>query len=93
MQDAIFDADVKDEDDIFALGYVNSLFALELVTFVESCFAITIENEDLELENFRSVDAITSFIGRKRGALPGSDGSDPPRRPATGPESASRVGE
>ncbi len=56
---------LQDSDDIFALGFVNSLFAMQLVTFVESQFAITIDNEDLDIENFRSVDAVAAFVARK----------------------------
>lgn len=53
------------EDDIFKLGLVNSLFALELVVFLEKTFSITIDNEDLDLTNFSSVSNIGSFIERK----------------------------
>jgi acyl carrier protein len=57
-----------DLDDIFELGFVTSLFALELVTFVESSFAVTIETEDLELDNFRTLDAMVALVARKSGA-------------------------
>ena len=57
---------LSDEDDIFALGFVNSLFAMQLVMFVESDFQLTVENEDLELDNFRTVQALTTFIKSKR---------------------------
>lgn len=52
-------------DDIFKLGLVNSLFALELVVFLESSFGIQVENEDLDLNNFRSVENMSDFIDRK----------------------------
>lgn len=58
--------DIADGDDIFALGFGNSLFALQLVAFVESEFEIEIDTEDLEMVNFRSVDAVASLIERKR---------------------------
>lgn len=53
---------IADDQDIFATGLVNSLFAAQLVMFVEERFAITVDNEDLELTNFCSVDAITRFV-------------------------------
>lgn len=53
------------DDDIFALGFVNSLFAMQLVLFVETEFGLTIENDDLDLDNFRSVNAIAGLIERK----------------------------
>jgi methoxymalonate biosynthesis acyl carrier protein len=59
------------EDDIFKLGLVNSLFALELVVFLENTFNITIENEDLDLANFSAVSNIESFIRKKTAAFAG----------------------
>lgn len=60
--------DLQDGDDIFATGFVNSMFAMQLVQFVEATFGITVESEDMEIDNFRSVDAITAFVTRKTGA-------------------------
>lgn len=57
--------DLSDDEDIFALGFVNSLFAMQLVMFVESQFDVTIEDDDLELNNFKSVNAIANLICRK----------------------------
>jgi methoxymalonate biosynthesis acyl carrier protein len=54
------------DDDIFSLGFVNSMFALQLVAFLERDFEIEIENEDLELDNFRSIGAMRRFVERKR---------------------------
>lgn len=54
-----------DDEDIFALGFVTSLFAMQLVMFVEKEFGITVGNEDLEIDNFRSVNAIAELVGRK----------------------------
>lgn len=61
-------ASLEREEDFFARGYVSSLFALQLVVFVEKQFAITVEPEDLSLDNFRSIGAMERFVGRKRGA-------------------------
>ena len=59
--------ELGDDDDIFATGFVNSMFAMQLVQFVETSFGITCESEDLELDNFRSIGAITRFVERKLG--------------------------
>lgn len=56
--------ELQDDQDIFALGFVNSLFAMQLVLFVESEFKLTIEDEDLDIEHFRSVDAIVQLVER-----------------------------
>ncbi|HEX5203448.1 acyl carrier protein [Paractinoplanes rhizophilus] len=58
-------ADIGDNDDIFALGYVNSLFAMELVVFIERHFAIAIPNDELRIDNFRTVKAMTGLVERQ----------------------------
>ena len=60
--------DLQPNEDIFALGFVNSLLAMQLVAFVEKEFGISVGDEDLDLDNFRSIDAITNLVTRKRGA-------------------------
>jgi methoxymalonate biosynthesis acyl carrier protein len=57
--------ELGDDEDIFSLGFVSSMFAMQLVDFVEFEFAVTIENEDLELDNFRSINALHRFVDRK----------------------------
>ena len=57
--------DLRDDEDVFALGFVNSLFAMQLVMFVEKEFHIQVENEDLEIDNFKSVNAIANLVERK----------------------------
>lgn len=56
---------LQDDDDIFALGFVNSMFAMQLVLFVEQEFQIAIENDDLEFDHFRTVNAIAALVERK----------------------------
>ena len=60
--------DLQDGEDIFATGYVHSMFALQLVQFVEGAFGIAVDSEDLEIDNFRSIDARSAFVERKLGA-------------------------
>ncbi|HLF24989.1 MAG TPA: phosphopantetheine-binding protein [Anaerolineae bacterium] len=59
------DYDLQDDEDIFSLGFVNSLFAMQLVLFVEQTFHFTIDNEDLDIDNFRTINALTNLIRRK----------------------------
>jgi methoxymalonate biosynthesis acyl carrier protein len=60
--------DLQPDEDIFALGFVNSLLAMQLVAFVEKEFGIRVEDEDLDLDNFRTVRAIANLVARKQGA-------------------------
>lgn len=63
------DHELQDDEDIFSLGFVNSLLAIQLVNFVEKEFGITIGDEDLDLDNFRTVRNIDALIARKQEAL------------------------
>lgn len=54
-----------DDEDIFTSGHLNSLFAMELVSFIEETYNIVIENEDLELENFSTIERLAALVERK----------------------------
>jgi acyl carrier protein len=60
--------DLQDDDDIFALGFINSLFVMQMVLWVEKKFAIKVEDEDLDIQNFNTTKAIAEFIERKTSA-------------------------
>lgn len=57
--------DLADDDDLFESGLVNSLFAIQLMTFIEKTFGVEVESDDLDIKNFRSLDAATSFVLKK----------------------------
>lgn len=59
------EAEFNDSDNIFKLGFVNSLFAMKLLTFVEKEFNIVVENDEIDISNFSSVDNIASLISKK----------------------------
>lgn len=61
--------DLADDDNLFESGIVNSLFAVELMTFLEKSFAVEVTPDDLEIANFQSIEASADFVIRKR-ALP-----------------------
>lgn len=60
--------DLGDDDDLFESGLVNSLFAVQLMTFIEKSFAIEVEADDLDIQNFKSLNAATGFVLRKSAA-------------------------
>lgn len=57
----------KDDDDLFELGFVDSIFALQLVLFLEKEFKIKITNKDIKEDNFRTIDTITDTVVRIKG--------------------------
>ena len=60
-------SDLRDDDDLFELGIANSLFAIQLMTFIEKTFALEVEMEDMDIENFKSLSASTAFVMKKSG--------------------------
>lgn len=64
----IQEQDFTEDDDIFALGLVNSLMAMQLVLFLEKEFALKFCNQDLNLGNFRTITAMTVLL-QQRGVV------------------------
>jgi methoxymalonate biosynthesis acyl carrier protein len=56
---------IPDDEDLFSLGFINSLFAMELVMFIEKTFGITVQNEELRIDNFRTIKAMTALVERQ----------------------------
>ena len=56
---------LDDDNNLFESGIVNSLFAVQLMTFIEKTFAIEVAMDDLDIENFKSLNATTAFVVRK----------------------------
>lgn len=56
---------VQDDDNIFSKGLVNSLFAMQLVAFLENQFDISITNDELDLKNFKDINSIHALVEAK----------------------------
>ncbi len=57
--------DLADSDDIFEVGEATSLYSMELVLFIEEKLGIPLDDDDLERDNFSTIDAMGSLIERK----------------------------
>ncbi|MFI8930668.1 acyl carrier protein [Streptomyces sp. NPDC053474] len=57
---------VDDNEDLFADRYVSSLFAVQLVMWVERAFGLRVDGKDLDFANFSSVNAIAAFVADRR---------------------------
>jgi acyl carrier protein len=64
--DSINIPDLNDDDNLFESGIVNSLFAVQLMTFIEKSFDIEVTMDDLSMENFESISATSLFVERKQ---------------------------
>ena len=59
------DYQLQEDEDIFATGFINSMFAMQLVIFIEQEFQLTIKDDELDFENFRTINAMTRLVERK----------------------------
>jgi acyl carrier protein len=60
------DVSLSDGDNIFELGFVNSLFAMKLLNFVEKEFKIQVDDEDIDIKNFSCINNISNLVMKKR---------------------------
>ena len=63
--DSINIPDLNDDDNLFESGIVNSLFAVQLMTFLEKSFNIEVTMDDLSMDNFESINATSTFVQKK----------------------------
>ena len=57
--------DLADEDDIFVIGFVNSLFVLQFGELSSKEFSSTLEDEDLDFESFRTLNTMDGLLQRR----------------------------
>ena len=51
-----------DDDALLGSGIIDSMGVLDIVNFLESEFRLTVSDEDLVLENFESISALSTFV-------------------------------
>lgn len=49
--------------DLLNSGIIDSLGLLKMIAWIETTFEVTVGDEDLDPENFRSLDSMDRFIG------------------------------
>lgn len=66
----VFDDDytLGNDDAIFELGFVDSVFAIQLVCFLEEQIGVSVLDTDLNIDNFSSVNRIVEFVHSKQRA-------------------------
>jgi acyl carrier protein len=57
------------DTDLVGTGLLDSLGLVELLAQLEETFGVSISTDDLELENFRSIDSIAVFVSRRTAAV------------------------
>lgn len=57
--------DLEESVNIFETGLVNSLAAIQLISFIEKNFKIKVGIDDLDKSNFSSIRSVCSFLDDK----------------------------
>ncbi len=57
---------IAHDSDMLAGGVIDSLGITELIVFLEREYGIKVDDDDIDAENFRSIDSIVAFVERKR---------------------------
>lgn len=53
---------ISPQDDLLSEGIIDSLGILQLVSFIEEQFNLAIPDEDVVIENFQSVAALSGYV-------------------------------
>ena len=56
------DFDLALDDDLLSSGLIDSIGMMKLISFIENEFTLTIPPQDMTIENFITVDAITNYL-------------------------------
>ena len=55
---------VTNQDNLLESGVIDSLGVLDLVTFLQEEFSVTVEDDDLTPENFQNIERMAQFVER-----------------------------
>jgi acyl carrier protein len=59
---------IDPDEDLLARGTLDSLSLMEMVAFIERNYGIEVSDEELVMDNFRSLGRIRAFVEVKRAA-------------------------
>lgn len=57
--------DLDESQDLLATGVIDSLGILQLVTYIEEKFSLQVPDEDVTIENFHSLKAMTAYLASR----------------------------
>lgn len=75
------DETLDDDSSFLDTGVVDSTGVMELVTFVQAEFGVTVEPREIVVDNFDSVSKLARFVRRKR-TPPETNHLTPAREPS-----------
>lgn len=68
VEDLAMGRQVSDTTNLLAEGVIDSIRLLRLVSFIEETYGITVPDESMTVDNFRSLETIASLIAQRSAA-------------------------
>jgi acyl carrier protein len=65
--------ELRDEDSFLENGIIDSTGVLELISFLEERFGLTLEETDLTPDNLDSIEKVTRLVESRLAALKGAE--------------------
>ena len=56
------------KDDLLGSGLIDSMGMMSLIAFVESRFELKVPPQDMTIDNFMTVEAISNYLNRRKAA-------------------------
>jgi acyl carrier protein len=53
------------DTDVLRQGIIDSMGVFQVVSFLEETYGIRIEDDEITVDNFQSIDAMVQFVSRK----------------------------
>ncbi len=57
---------LKNDDSFLDKGIIDSTGILEVIAYIEECFEVEVEDDEMVPENLDSVDNIVAYVARKQ---------------------------
>ncbi|WP_116125406.1 acyl carrier protein [Lewinella sp. IMCC34183] len=61
-------ADLTAQDDLLGSGLISSMAVFRLIAFLEETFQVRIPPEEMTIDHFMTVDAMTAFVRDRQAA-------------------------
>ena len=66
LLDGTSGANLQADDNLLTSGLIDSLGIIRLVNFIEDSFGVQVRPEDITIENFRTINVISSYLEKQR---------------------------
>jgi acyl carrier protein len=54
---------VSNSDNVISAGIVDSLGIVKIISYLENAFSVEIDDSDLVMENFETIESMATFVG------------------------------